>query len=270
MLCSKRSTIRRKDHYWESSTLQFYVEKCRENRKIVYSKECVHLAASIFRTFDFFFQQNRKRRPPLHGTTLVPVRGRVLQKDLKQQRMSTKAVSNVLHRIQIRRLNWKFQSHQIVIVRVRSKTHLLQGMVGPPPPKGYGMRSIQHVAEGCSWTGVGILKKIQMAFLEKAEKLDLILLAEDLGLRRNVLKGKKEEKIARPHAIEQQRATRKFELEKLRLESELHQLRLETEGQMLGGRIMQKILRRNLQMTQSVSRGPGKGNFSGSFDGYSC
>ncbi|GFV00605.1 hypothetical protein TNCV_915442 [Trichonephila clavipes] len=77
-----------------------------------------------------------------------------------------------------------------------------------------------------------------MAFLEKAEKQDLILLAKDLGLTvsdkmtiidRNALKGK-QEKIAKQHAIEQERKRREFELEKLRLESELHKLRLETES----------------------------------------
>ncbi|GFX39651.1 hypothetical protein TNCV_2103951 [Trichonephila clavipes] len=94
-----------------------------------------------------------------------------------------------------------------------------------------------------------------MAFLEKAEKQDLILLAKDLGLRvsdkmtvidlKNIIIGSKdneeefveaylcviseervergkEEKIAKQHAIEQQRKTHEFELEKLRLESELH------------------------------------------------
>ncbi|GFX77569.1 hypothetical protein TNCV_4026191 [Trichonephila clavipes] len=91
-----------------------------------------------------------------------------------------------------------------------------------------------------------------MAFLEKAEKQDLILLAEDLGLRvsdkmtvidlKNIIIDSKdyeeefvkaylsviseerveretEEKIARQHAIKQ-----------LRLESELHKLRLEIES----------------------------------------
>ncbi|GFW88928.1 hypothetical protein TNCV_2683621 [Trichonephila clavipes] len=91
-----------------------------------------------------------------------------------------------------------------------------------------------------------------MAFLEKAEKQDLILLAEDLGVRvsdkmtvidlKNIIIGSKdyeeeffkaylsviseerveretEEKIARQHAIEQ-----------LRLESELNKLRLEIES----------------------------------------
>ncbi|GFY56681.1 hypothetical protein TNIN_165741 [Trichonephila inaurata madagascariensis] len=45
----------------------------------------------------------------------------------------------------------------------------------------------------------------------------------------------KEENIARQHAIEQQRETRKFELEKLHLEFGLHKLRLEPKvfGQML-------------------------------------
>ncbi|GFT11733.1 hypothetical protein TNCV_3683941 [Trichonephila clavipes] len=91
-----------------------------------------------------------------------------------------------------------------------------------------------------------------MAFLEKAEKQDLILLAEDLGLRvtdkmtvidlKNIIIGSKyyeeefvkaylsvileehveretEEKIARQHAIEQ-----------LLMESELHKVRLEIES----------------------------------------
>ncbi|GFY39024.1 hypothetical protein TNIN_32041 [Trichonephila inaurata madagascariensis] len=102
-----------------------------------------------------------------------------------------------------------------------------------------------------------------MAFLGKAEKQDLNLLAEDLGLRisdkmtiidlKNIISGSKdyeeefvkaylsviseerverktEEKIARQHAIKQQRETHEFELEKLRLESGLHKLRLGTES----------------------------------------
>ncbi|GFS50659.1 hypothetical protein TNIN_473131 [Trichonephila inaurata madagascariensis] len=69
-----------------------------------------------------------------------------------------------------------------------------------------------------------------MTFLGKAEKQDLILLTEDLGLRKNASKGKKRKNITRQHAISQQRETHEFELEKLRLESELHKLRLETES----------------------------------------
>ncbi|GFV42412.1 hypothetical protein TNCV_4311421 [Trichonephila clavipes] len=57
-----------------------------------------------------------------------------------------------------------------------------------------------------------------MAFLEKAKKQDLVLLAEELGQKRNALKGK-QEKIARQHAIQQ-----------LRWESELNELRLQIES----------------------------------------
>ncbi|GFS75535.1 uncharacterized protein TNCV_1641201 [Trichonephila clavipes] len=57
-----------------------------------------------------------------------------------------------------------------------------------------------------------------MAFLEKAKKQDLVLLAEELGQKRNALKGK-QEKIARQHAIQQ-----------LRWESEFNELRLEIES----------------------------------------
>ncbi|GFY43333.1 hypothetical protein TNIN_332101 [Trichonephila inaurata madagascariensis] len=41
---------------------------------------------------------------------------------------------------------------------------------------------------------------------------------------------REEEKIARQHAIQQQREQREFELEMLRLESKLYKLRLETGG----------------------------------------
>ncbi|GFX70071.1 hypothetical protein TNCV_4615091 [Trichonephila clavipes] len=70
-----------------------------------------------------------------------------------------------------------------------------------------------------------------MAFLEKAKKQDLVLLAEELGQKRNALKGKvrkkspgssqsrRKKKIARQHAIQQ-----------LRWESELNELRLEIES----------------------------------------
>ncbi|GFY59063.1 hypothetical protein TNIN_488031 [Trichonephila inaurata madagascariensis] len=100
-----------------------------------------------------------------------------------------------------------------------------------------------------------------MAFLGKVEKQDLILLAEDLGLRvsdkmtirdlKNIIIGSKdyeeefvkaylfvipfirvkkeeEEGVARHYEFKQQREQREFELEKLRLESELDKLRLET------------------------------------------
>ncbi|GFX35341.1 uncharacterized protein TNCV_101481 [Trichonephila clavipes] len=49
------------------------------------------------------------------------------------------------------------------------------------------------------------------------------------GSEERVQRGK-EEKIGRQHAIEQQRETREFELEELRLGSVLHKLWLETES----------------------------------------
>ncbi|GFV61973.1 hypothetical protein TNCV_4107761 [Trichonephila clavipes] len=123
-----------------------------------------------------------------------------------------------------------------------------------------------------------------MAFLGKAKKQDLVLLAEVLGQKvsdkitiidlKNIIIDSKdyeeefveaylsviseervereeEEKISRQHAIEQY----EFVLEKLRLESELHKLRLETEvfGQILDGSVVQKILRRRLQISELVS-----------------
>ncbi|GFU19336.1 CCHC-type domain-containing protein [Trichonephila clavipes] len=62
-----------------------------------------------------------------------------------------------------------------------------------------------------------------MAFLGKAKKQDLVLLAEELGQKLSVIleerfERESEEKIARQHAIEQQQ--REFELEKMRLEIE--------------------------------------------------
>ncbi|GFY41155.1 hypothetical protein TNIN_421281 [Trichonephila inaurata madagascariensis] len=69
-----------------------------------------------------------------------------------------------------------------------------------------------------------------MAFLEKAEKQDLILLAEDLGLKlfqKNALKGKK--RIKSPGSTQSNsNETQTFELEKLHLESELHKLWFES------------------------------------------
>ncbi|GFT05110.1 hypothetical protein TNCV_531551 [Trichonephila clavipes] len=91
-----------------------------------------------------------------------------------------------------------------------------------------------------------------MAFLEKAEKQDIILLAEDLGLRvsdkktvidlKNIIIGSKgyEEKFFKAYlsVISEERVERETEekiarqnaIEQLRLESELHKLWLEIES----------------------------------------
>ncbi|GFW28098.1 CCHC-type domain-containing protein [Trichonephila clavipes] len=111
----------------------------------------------------------------------------------------------------------------------------------------------------------GILEKenFQMAFLEKAKKQDLVLLAEELGQKvsdkmtnielRNIIIGSKdyeeefvrdqlsvileerferesEEKIARQLAIEEEKIARQHAIQQLRWESELKELRLEIES----------------------------------------
>ncbi|GFW20048.1 hypothetical protein TNCV_867541 [Trichonephila clavipes] len=69
-----------------------------------------------------------------------------------------------------------------------------------------------------------------MAFLEKAKKQDLVLLAEELGQKRNALKGKVRKKIARQLAIEEEKIARQHAIQQLRWESELNELRLEIES----------------------------------------
>ncbi|GFT55478.1 hypothetical protein TNCV_4957641 [Trichonephila clavipes] len=63
-----------------------------------------------------------------------------------------------------------------------------------------------------------------MAFLEKAKKQDLVLLAEELGQKES------EEKIARQLAIEEEKIARQHAIQQLRWESELNELRLEIES----------------------------------------
>ncbi|GFV04699.1 hypothetical protein TNCV_4476401 [Trichonephila clavipes] len=108
-----------------------------------------------------------------------------------------------------------------------------------------------------------------MAFLGKAKKQDLVLLAEELGQKvsnkmtiidlKNIIIGSKdyEEEFVRAQlsVISEERVERETEgkiARQLRWESELNELRL-----MLSGRVVQKIVRIHLQITELVSGGPG-------------
>ncbi|GFX63552.1 hypothetical protein TNCV_105591 [Trichonephila clavipes] len=69
-----------------------------------------------------------------------------------------------------------------------------------------------------------------MAFLEKAKKQDLVLLAEELGQKRNALKGKVRKKSPGSSQSRRKKIARQHAIQQLRWESELNELRLEIES----------------------------------------
>ncbi|GFY08905.1 hypothetical protein TNCV_4660971 [Trichonephila clavipes] len=116
-----------------------------------------------------------------------------------------------------------------------------------------------------------------MAFLGKARKQDLVLLAEELGQKvsdkmriidlKNIIIGSKdyEEEFIRAQLsviLEEhvERETEEKIARQLCYESELNELRLQIESirsNVKSGRVVQKIVRIHLQITELVSGGPG-------------